>query len=157
MSKKQPDKLSGMRISEFVSESLTEILIGVHSAKLNAAEIGGIVPGSTNAGAQQGDPKLIEEYVEFEIAVTVVDNNRKEVSGHGSGGAKITVFSATAEIGAGAEGKSSADNKNEQLSRLKFRVPVQMNANFRSSLRDDPDLWQQDRDALETVKKRMAK
>ena len=139
-----------MKISEFVAESLSEIVLGIQTAKLNVAEIASIAPGSVN-----GKMKTIEEFVEFEVSVAVKVSKERSgaLGGNGSVSAKIAIVEA--KVGVDGSGTSTKTTADETLSRLKFRVPVQFNAHFRADMENNPAVWAGDRLALEEVSKRM--
>ena len=108
-----------MKLQEFVSETLKEIIAGVKEAQKYAASESTLVnpellaTGGTKSGTYQtaymGQPPA---YVEFDVAVTSTEGSATEA------GAGIFV----AGFGLGAKGKS--DESSSSLSRIKFSVPV---------------------------------
>ncbi len=108
-----------MKLQEFVSETLKEIIKGVKEAQEYAAT----QDAKINPSAEyRGDRKLqilvdsaTHEHlqnVEFDVAVTSTEGTAKE------GGAGVFV----AAIGIGA--KRTSDTSSSSISRIKFTVPV---------------------------------
>jgi len=135
-----------VKISEFISESLSEIVIGIQTAKHNVAKIGAIAPGTA-------DKEKVDhvEFVEFEIAVTVAetDSEENQKKAHLSGGGGIVVVKAT--LNAEKTKAETTTKSDEKTSRLKFRVPVHLNRHFRQDLIDNPSVWKDDKDALDST------
>jgi hypothetical protein len=111
-----------LKLSDFVRETITEIVNGVQSSKDTVKEAGGQVGGLVgdykgghfSAFANQnrlGDYSATTE-VNFDVAVTTSDESGK------SGGAGIFV----AAIGIG--GKSESVTSNTTVSRIQFTVPL---------------------------------
>ena len=141
-----------MKISDFIAQSLSEIALGVHTAKVNIAEIASIAPGAVNK-----ETVTVREYVEFEVSVTVKNSEEKTKGKDGSGGVSATIAIVEAKI----DGKGSSSVKegsdNETISKLKFRVPIQLNAHYRRHMRENPDVWNEDKLAIEGVRKKLEK
>ena len=94
-----------MRLQEFVSETLREIITGVREAQEYAKDNNVTI----NAGPGIGAP--IKE-VEFDVAVTSTEGSEAHA---GTG-----IF--VAGLGLGAKGK--LDSSNSSVTRIKFSVPV---------------------------------
>jgi len=110
-----------MKLQEFVSGTLKEIIAGVKEAQDYAKSKGAMVnPSSMRVGDQKTDRMIdsnTREYlqnVEFDVAVTSTEGSATEA------GAGIFV----AAIGMGAKGKS--DTSSSSISRIKFSVPLEM-------------------------------
>lgn len=108
-----------MLLSEFVAESIKQIIDGVNEAKkygnANGAKINpkGWGWNSTNVQAKyETETGAPIETIEFDVAVTTVEGTTTK------GG--IGVF--VGAVGLGSQGQSSAQNTS--MSRLKFSVPL---------------------------------
>lgn len=95
-----------MKLQEFVSETLKEIIAGVMEAQAYARDNG----ANVNAPTEKIFPSAKE--VEFDVAVTSTDTSETQAS------AGIFV----AALGVGAKGKS--DISNSCVSRVRFSVPI---------------------------------
>lgn len=108
-----------IKLEDFVSETLRQILNGIVKAQENAKELGGEVnPSTANYRTDQGmqlydyrDGSLIE-HVNFDVVVTTSEGTETK------GG--IGVF--VGPIGLGSHGYSNATN--QSISNIKFTVPV---------------------------------
>lgn len=112
-----------MKLQEFVSETVREIIAGVHEAQTYAATAGATV-NPIEAGLRQekksyadvmvrGDWRTVPiKDIDFDVAVTSTDTSETQA------GAGIFV----AGLGLGAKGKS--DTSNSSVSRIRFSVPV---------------------------------
>ena len=108
-----------MKLQEFVSETLKEIITGVKEAQEYAAKqdarvsprmhVMGSAEGNRLVTASNHDPLCI---VEFDVAVTSTEGSTKE------GGAGIFV----AAVGMGA--KRTSDTSSSSISHIKFMIPV---------------------------------
>tara|TARA_B100000678_G_scaffold55404_1_gene44432 strand:+ start:1618 stop:2049 length:432 start_codon:yes stop_codon:yes gene_type:complete len=136
-----------MEVGEFVSETLTGIVIGIQEAKLNVAELGAIAPGSINGKAQK-----IERTVHFEIAVTASEAkvSEKSASGDVKGRARVVVVSA--EVDGEVALKAKSDQLTQRVSRISFDVPISLNQHFRVNMKENPGIWKEDREALKRAK-----
>ena len=109
-----------MRLEEFVSESLAEIVRGVHIAQNNPdlakARINppGLTIGQKVAESSMYDyhTGLVAQMIEFDLAVTA--ERGKETKGG------IGVFMGS--FGVGSQGQS--DTKDTSISRIRFKVPM---------------------------------
>jgi len=108
-----------IKLEDFVSETLHQILNGVIKAQEYAKELGGEVnPSSARFRTDQGmqlydkrDGSLIER-VDFDIAVTTTEGTETK------GGVGIFV----GPVGLGSHGQSNSTN--QSISNIKFTVPV---------------------------------
>ncbi len=108
-----------MKLQDFISETLREILGGIREAQAFAAETGGrVMPANATFRSDQGllmwdktDGTPIQ-MIEFDVAVTTIEGTATK------GG--IGVF--VGAIGLGSQGQSTATN--QSVSRIKFSVPV---------------------------------
>ncbi|MHB0967324.1 MAG: hypothetical protein ACYC36_12805 [Bellilinea sp.] len=99
-----------MKLDEFISETLNQIIDGVTIAQEHAKEKGALVaPRNRNLPIQNG---LEMQMVEFDVAITVSDSTA------GKGGAGIIVAGLT--LG----GQVSGEISNQTLSHIKFSVSV---------------------------------
>lgn len=89
-----------MNIEEFVKTTIDQI-----KANLSL----------TSDGPQFGDT-YIHEPVEFDLAVTVTENNSKEDKKKGSGDIKIASI--------GGESINKTETRNETISRVKFSIHI---------------------------------
>lgn len=108
-----------MLLSDFVSESIKQIIDGVNEAKRHAQENGATVNptrwgwNSNNVQAKfDRETGAAIETIEFDVAVTTVEGTSTK------GG--IGVF--VGAVGLGSQGQSNAQNTS--ASRLKFCVPL---------------------------------
>lgn len=140
-----------MKISDFIEETLSEIALGVHSAKLNVAEIVAVAPGTLNQ-------KVITEpdYVEFELSVTVKEAEETAKSKGGGGGVSAKIAIVEANIDAKGVSSTKENSASETVSKLKFRVPIQLNANYNDTIESNPDFRAHISAQLETVRKRIS-
>lgn len=113
-------------LQHFITETITQIVIGVQNAGKNLKDSGaivsprGIVPCSQSSDRNYGylneknptEYRRIVEEIEFDVAVTA--NSGTETKG----GAGIVV----GIIGLGTQGKSEAEKGS--ISRIKFSVPI---------------------------------
>jgi hypothetical protein len=113
-----------MKLQEFVTETLREIIVGVKEAQMyakdNAAQVNPMMsrntpPGMYNPG-NLGDFSPVEK-IDFDVAVTSTDTTETQA------GAGIFV----AAFGLGVKDKS--DTVNSCVSRIKFSVPLVLPVN----------------------------
>lgn len=116
-----------MRLSEFVRDALTEIAVGVHQAKSDTIDIVAIVPGSMN-----GEVVTEKTYVEFDIAVTAADEAKKGGEISANVGSGISVLAAKLSASLSAKDTEETSEQRSTVSRIAFKVPVYLNAHFRS-------------------------
>ncbi len=95
-----------MKLQEFVSETLKEVIAGVREAQAYARDNGAQISVSPHRGYRP-----IKE-VEFDVAVTSTDTSETQA------GAGVFV----AVLGIGAKGKS--DTSDSCVSRIRFSVPI---------------------------------
>ena len=108
-----------MKLQEFVSETLNEIIAGVKKSQKYAESQGAWVsPKLSHMGGKTVSRYVAEgtrtsiETIEFDVAVTSAEESATEAS------AGIFV----AAIGLGAKGKS--DTSSSSISRIRFSVPL---------------------------------
>jgi hypothetical protein len=118
-----------MRLSEFIQDTLYEIALGVHTARLKARNYVAINPASIN-----GEPVGERSYIDFDVSIIVTETEGAERSGKGKLNAEINV-ATIAKIGAsvGGEDKGSASTEAKQTHRVSFKVPVYLAATFREN------------------------
>jgi hypothetical protein len=109
-----------MRLQEFVSQAVKEIIAGVQEAQTYAATTGARINPALHYGAADkgpyalgtdDEPRPIRD-VEFDVGVTSTDASETQA------GADVFV----AVLGIGARGRS--DTSNGCVSRIKFSVPI---------------------------------
>ncbi len=115
-----------VRLSEFVSEAISEVVRGVHLAKAETYEIAAVVPGSMN-----GVSVVEKTFIEFDIAVTATSENVSSSRKSGKAGAGISVLSARVGVDGDLEAEKGSKDSSALTSRISFKVPVYLNAHFR--------------------------
>jgi hypothetical protein len=108
--------INAMKLSEFVEQTLTQILEGVEAAQKRAPDLGGSVnpiPSIAPPGQQATESTRQRIHtVSFDVALTTTD-----VSGKGGGiGVAVGVF--------GVGGKAQASESSTSASRVQFEVPI---------------------------------
>jgi hypothetical protein len=117
-----------MKLQEFVSQTLREVIAAVKEAQKDAKAAGAVI--NPSARSVLSNPKqsfasvLVDDNwvqvpvqdMDFDVAVTSMDTTQQEA------GAGIFV----AAIGLGA--KEKADTSNSSVSRIKFSVPIALPA-----------------------------
>lgn len=107
-----------MNLEEFVSDTLTQIVRGVRTAQGEAKLAGAVVCPSRTRTRLSGNREVTHharvQEIEFDVAVTVVEGTTV------GGDAGIRVFA----VGGGAKGERHGSH--EQLSRVRFSVPVML-------------------------------
>ena len=106
-----------MDLSEYISQTISEVLKGVQTAALAAKQHGGAVnPSASGVDFPGAEPHVINDLVllDFDVAVVV-----REVSG-AEGGAKLAVW------GVGAGASKHQGHESEHSNRLHFTIPIQL-------------------------------
>jgi len=106
-----------MKLEDFVSETLSQLIKGVKKAQDSAGKHGAVInPRSVSTGSQEAvldsSTNALIEKVEFEVALTRTEEEQAK------GG--IGVFFA--DIGIGAKGQ--LDTSKASLNRIRFSIPV---------------------------------
>jgi hypothetical protein len=108
-----------MKLEDFISESLTQIINGVKKAQKHAEQNNSVINGyglrkskSIGDSYYDDDTNSPIQVIDFDIAVTVKEQGKTS----GKAGVFVTVF------GAGIEG--SEENENLISNRLKFSIPI---------------------------------
>lgn len=102
------------KLSEFVAESLSELIIGVKEAQESAAELGALV----NPSELRLTPRKEEKFelpvvkVAFDIAVTTLEGDTSK--------AGVAVLGGLLSVG----GQTSAEAKETAASRIRFEIGV---------------------------------
>lgn len=115
-----------MRLSELIEETLSEIAIGVKSAKEKSRKVLAIAPGTLN-------DKLVAEitYIEFDVSIVVAENSAAGSSNEKGLGGEIKVLSVGGLGGSSSSKSDKSDSSSSQLShRITFKVPICMSAEF---------------------------
>jgi len=117
-----------MKLYEFISDTLAEIAIGVHKAQIEVKDIVAIAPGHLY-GTQYEE----KTNVEFDIAVTVTENDRTGDNIQGTVNPTLEVFSAKISAGSATlESSSTLEYEQNHEHRVRFSVPIILSANFRN-------------------------
>jgi hypothetical protein len=117
-----------MKLQEFVSETLREIIAGVKEAQASAQDNGALVNAAENRARDKDKHVSIRvgpgreitvpiRDIDFDVAVTTSDTSETQAGG----GIMVAGF------GLGAKGKS--DTLNSCVSRVKFTVPLALPVN----------------------------
>jgi hypothetical protein len=114
-------------IRDFVRSTLTDIVAGLQYAAVDLSELAAISPGAVNGKQQE-----IVEKVEFDIAVTVSSESESHREGGGKVGGKLRVVAFEAELYAKGKKEDKKTGKHDEISRIKFSIPIQFNAHFRN-------------------------
>lgn len=116
-----------MQLRDFIQETLYEIALGVHLAKIKSKDLIAVNPGSLN-----GEVLNEKSYIDFDVSLVVNEKKVSSSSGSGKIGGEIKVASIV-KIGAdvGGSGAKSTETSSEKTHRVAFKVPVYMNAHFR--------------------------
>ena len=107
-----------MKLSDFVSQTLTELIDGVKKAQRYGREQGAEINANIASGIVREQKRLpsqtggVIEFIEFDIAVTSSEGEQTQ------GGVGVFV----GPIGLGAKGKS--ESQNSSVNRIKFSVPI---------------------------------
>lgn len=105
-----------MKLEEFISETLKEIIAGVKESQVYAQSEGAWVNPRLNPAGKEGIRYVVDgtgnnaEQIEFDVAVTSTEGSATE--------AGVGIF--VAAVGLGAKGKSDASSSS--ISRIKFSV-----------------------------------
>lgn len=132
-----------MKISDFVHEALKEIVVGVTKAKRDTRNLASISPAMVG-----GKDVSREESVEFELSVTVTDNTERSAAEELSGGAEIKIVGMRFGIGGTGSSSEESGTQREDVSRVKFKVPVYFSAHHRA---DSSSEWDEEKKALDTL------
>jgi len=97
-----------MKLEDFISETLNQIVAGVKTAQEHTKGTGAKINPS------HGRPSTNPQPVDFDVAVTTTEGTNKK------GGLGVFVYG----IGIGAQG--AKDISNQSISRIRFQVPVQL-------------------------------
>lgn len=101
-----------MKLSEFVKETLAQIIQGVADVRDFAKENGALIDYGRRSASSQKELENYYQNVEFDIALTTTDTKEGE--------AKAGLI--VAGLGAGLRGKAEASN--QSYSRVKFSIPL---------------------------------
>lgn len=118
-----------MRLSQFIEDTMYEIAVGIQRAQVRAKDLVAINPGRLN-----GELLTEKSYVDFDVSVVVNDSTTSGKDGSGKIGGEISVASIAkvkAEIGGSADQKH--ENSTAKTHRVVFKVPVYLNADFKSN------------------------
>jgi hypothetical protein len=115
----QPKGGKTMKLGQFITETLKELVEGVKGAQDHVAKAGGAVNPSgltylrpEMAQVQHKATTRIGQQIEFDIEIAAIEGKQKK------GDAKVSVLS----IGAGGQMQSGVENRS--VNRIKFTLPV---------------------------------
>ena len=115
----------GMDLRQFVKQALMDVAFGVHEARVDCQEIVAIVPANLN-----GDSQNIITEIEFDIAVAVSAEKASKKAADGKAEVKINVVAADFKLGGGGGGETGEKSMDQTTSRIAFKVPIVMTADF---------------------------
>ena len=111
-----------MKLSELIEETLSEIALGVETAKTKSRHLIAISPASINK-------RMVSEitYIEFDVSIAVTEKNDTGSSSERGGGGEIKVLSIGGINGKAGSKSDESNSLSSQLShRITFKVPVCM-------------------------------
>lgn len=111
-----------MKLSELIEETLSEIALGVETAKAKSRHLIAISPATINR-------KMVSEitYIEFDVSIAVSEKNDSASSSEKGGGGEIKVLSIGGINGKAGTKNDESNSLSSQLShRISFKVPVCM-------------------------------
>jgi len=119
MNDMQKERSANMKLQEFITSTLKELIDGVKNAQEHAKKCGGAInptglqylEGSSGT-VQHKKTSRIGTDIEFDIEVLVSDQNEKK----GGAGVSVPILKV------GFDGKSGSENRS--VNRVKFKVPV---------------------------------
>ncbi len=116
-----------MDLQNFVSQSLTEIIRGIHKAKVDNYQLSSIIPGKVG-----GEEQHIETKVVFDIAVTTTKEDTKGASNELDAGGKIKVLGVDVGLSNKLGLNWGSAKSNTRVSRIAFEVPILLNKHHRA-------------------------
>ncbi|WP_056375950.1 MULTISPECIES: hypothetical protein [unclassified Sphingopyxis] len=116
-----------MELAEFIRQALSDIAFGVHEARVDCQEVVAIAPGILN-----GQPVQLTTDVSFDIAVTTAKSSTDSRAAKSGAEGFIKVVGFGAKIGGQSEDGGSNGRSDETISRISFKIPIQLNAHFRN-------------------------
>lgn len=131
--------MNTLNLSEFVANTITEIAIGIEKAKEQLKETDVLInPVTDGSGKHRTDQKgyvRSTQNIEFDLSVTVNQEERSSESNSLNGGAKIQVVSIfNFSLGGTTESSDELTNKNAIINRIKFSIPVSFSSNTEGRL-----------------------
>ena len=112
-----------MDLQEFVAQTLTQIVAGVHDATRRIAELGTNARVNPNTIKQRDDPAGRTSDVQFDVAITVIDQeNDSKRDRVGAAAGILSVVSA--RISGESSNERSEYARNETVSRVRFNVQL---------------------------------
>ncbi len=117
-----------MKLSSFIQETIYEIAVGIHAAKVRAKDLVAVSPGGLN-----GTSLTEKSYIDFDVTVVVKEGQHAKKGGKAGLSGRIQVASVL-HVGIEANGDREQDSTSEaeQTHRITFKVPVYFNANHRN-------------------------
>lgn len=122
-----------MELKEFISETLTNIVLGVENARevLNDNEvlINPVTTNGTTIAVGQNNYRHIQN-VEFDLLVNIEEQNEDNKANEIKSKAKINVISMLGLDVTGSDSEFSKNaTKHNKASRVKFSVPISLKPN----------------------------
>jgi len=132
--------MNTLNLSEFVANTITEIANGIEKAKEQLKETDVLInPVTDSSGKYRTDEKgyiRSTQNIEFDLSVTVNQEEKSSESNSINGGAKIQVVSIfNFSMGGSSESSDELTNKNAIINRIKFSVPVSFSSNTEGRLK----------------------
>lgn len=118
-----------MKLSQFITETMYEISLGIDDARKRCKELAAINPSSV-------DGAIVEErsYVDFDAEIVVEDETHSQRGSEADGRARISIVSvATAGGGVKSSEIDTQSNAKRKSHRVSFKVPVHFAANYKNN------------------------
>ncbi len=117
-----------VKLSNFIQETIFEIALGIHAAKVKSKDIVAVSPG-----AMDGKSLIEKSYIDFDVSVVVKEASlRKKGRKAGfAGGIEVASF-AKVSLSADGSAENETTSEAEQVHRISFKVPIYFNANHRA-------------------------
>lgn len=128
--------MNTLNLSEFVSNTIVEIAKGVEQAKIDLKEYDVLInPATDSEGKVKTNStnyvRLVQD-VEFDLSVTINQDEKQTEESDKSGASKIQVVSIiNFSLGGSMSNKKSEEiqNSHSAINRIKFIVPVSFSTN----------------------------
>lgn len=117
-----------VKLSSFLEETIYEIGLGIHAAKVRSRNLVAVSPG-----AMDGNSVIEKSYIDFDVMLVVKEGEATGSAGKAGLSGSIQV-AGIARVGVSAEGNANqrSTSEMEQAHRVSFRVPVYFNAHHRA-------------------------
>lgn len=105
-----------MQLEKFIEESIVSIVNGIRSANSKVNKEGAYILAPATI---EGEPVHGQRLIDFDVMVTVSDNNKIQVDACGSGKVNVGIAHAKGSISGGFDKELGQEHKN----RICFSVP----------------------------------